>query len=688
MLYPHAHSEVPAGPTVLRRRASLFHLSTLAIGFAQGCATISDDEFAARMAAADADDATNDPALCANGQPPAIWYNDADADGYGDPQAPVSACEQPGGTANNSEDCDDLDARVAVWSVWYLDIDNDGIGSDSATRDCHPPVGYVGLTGDCDDLDAEVFPGAVEVCDGYDNDCDGLVDDEDDDVDLSSGVPVYPDRDGDGWGDDAGAIVVCRASTDFVALGGDCDDADAATHPDAVEVCDDFIDNNCNDSADDCGLAAEIDLSDPDVLTVGLGQSTPGTRVTALGDFDLDTVLDFAFASPTEGQGVVRTLAAANFALGADAASATWSGSAAGGRLGAGVANIGDIDLDGIPDFLLGEPLNSNGGPGAGAVWVVSSASTGSQVVSTGGWRVRGHQTGLGAGEAVAAAGDVDQDGVVDILVGAAAFGTGGEGNGAAFLMHGPISSARSLVEAEWSVRGTGDDGVGRALLGDVDVNGDGVVDIIVAGPYTDDTAGENSGLVSVFIGPLSGVAQMEDADVRIQGNAAEERLGMALSSGADVDGDGLDDLIVGAPGTDPGGRVGAGAALVFGGDQLALRATWTSAGAKAVLVGDGAEDAMGTSVHMGGDFNADGNADIVVGATGVRDGAGAAFAFYGPISGSHAASAADHRVSGVNGSSAGTDVYGLDVNRDGYDDLLIGAPFYALGQVVWGGGI
>ncbi len=166
------------------------------------------------------------------------WYRDSDGDSFGDPQEPIYSCEPPAGHVTNGLDCDDADANVNPdaeetcngkdddcdgvaddgfpTEEWYLDADSDGFGDPSQVVEaCAGPDGYVANDLDCDDTDASVNPDAEEICNGKDDDCDGLAD---------------PNEDGD-------AFPVCM---------GDCDDANGTVYPGAPEICD-GLNNDCDD---------------------------------------------------------------------------------------------------------------------------------------------------------------------------------------------------------------------------------------------------------------------------------------------------------------------------------------------------------------------------------------------------------------------------------------------------------
>jgi hypothetical protein len=201
------------------------------------------------------------------------FYLDLDHDDVGGEA--VQACARPEGTVLEGGDCDDDNALVNPGvaelcngidddcdglvdfdddlenPTWYGDADGDGYGLDTVLKvapGCEPPEGYAAAPGDCDDLDPAVNPDGTEVCNGYDDDCDELVDDADGSLD---GELYYEDEDNDGFGDAAGtAVVACSAPFGHEPDATDCDDSDATVNPDAIEVCN-GRDDNCVDDEND-----------------------------------------------------------------------------------------------------------------------------------------------------------------------------------------------------------------------------------------------------------------------------------------------------------------------------------------------------------------------------------------------------------------------------------------------------
>jgi hypothetical protein len=194
------------------------------------------------------------------------FYRDADGDGYGDPAAMTEACEAPVGYVAAAGECNDTNAAIhpgapevcngiddncngeidegVTKTTFYRDADGDGYGNATVTTEaCEAPSGYVATAGDCNDNDAAVHPGATEMCNGIDDDCDGQVDE---------GVQqtFYQDADGDGYGNAAATSEACQAPAGYVSNRSDCDDSNPAVHPGATEVCN-GIDDNCDGQIDE-----------------------------------------------------------------------------------------------------------------------------------------------------------------------------------------------------------------------------------------------------------------------------------------------------------------------------------------------------------------------------------------------------------------------------------------------------
>jgi len=188
------------------------------------------------------------------------YYRDADNDTYGDPAVTTQNCTQPAGYVLDNTDCDDSDANEHPNQTWYKDADND-LYSDGATNttSCTRPAGYkvaselTNMSVDCDDSNGAVNPGATEVCNGIDDDCDNQVDE---------GVTTtyYGDADGDTYGDANNSTQACSPPSGYVLDNTDCDDSNGSVNPGATEVCN-GIDDDCD------GL---IDDADPSIT----GQST------------------------------------------------------------------------------------------------------------------------------------------------------------------------------------------------------------------------------------------------------------------------------------------------------------------------------------------------------------------------------------------------------------------------------
>jgi formylglycine-generating enzyme required for sulfatase activity len=266
-----------------------------------------------------------------------VWYMDADGDGYGDPDVFTSACDQPEAYLSSSDDCDDGDASVHPGllelcdgvdqdcdgsidedptdpQIWYADADGDGYG-DPATfsYECSAPEGYVEGADDCDDGLVIASPDAVEICDGIDNDCDGLIDDEDDSVSFASLDAFYADADGDGFGSPGNVTYACQIPDDHVIDSSDCDDSDDKRRPGEPERCN-LLDDDCDGTIDEEAINPVVFYPDADGDGYGVdgadtlstcfseGGEAPGGYAILPGDCDdeVDSIYPTALELCTE----------------------------------------------------------------------------------------------------------------------------------------------------------------------------------------------------------------------------------------------------------------------------------------------------------------------------------------------------------------------------------------------------
>jgi hypothetical protein len=196
------------------------------------------------------------------------YYADADGDGFGDPGAEQLSCSQPEGTVSDNTDCDDTTSNAfpgnpevcdevdnncdgtvdeGVTTTYYADFDSDGYGNATLTQEaCAVPTGYTTNDVDCDDNIATVNPAATEMCNGYDDDCDATIDEDD----AADALTWYQDADSDTYGNVSVTYLACAQPSGYVATATDCDDARALTNPGATEFCNTY-DDNCNGTVDE-----------------------------------------------------------------------------------------------------------------------------------------------------------------------------------------------------------------------------------------------------------------------------------------------------------------------------------------------------------------------------------------------------------------------------------------------------
>jgi hypothetical protein len=199
--------------------------------------------------------------------PLTVWYLDNDGDQIGDSLQTFIGCSSPVGYVLDAGDCDDNNVQISGPVTYYLDNDGDAFGQNSSAQTLcqNPGVGYVTVGGDCNDADPLINPNATEICDGIDNDCDGIADDS------LIFTMYYVDADGDGFGDEATGVESCSQPQNTITVGGDCDDANDQIYPGATEICD-AVDNDCDGSTDE-GLTFITYYTDADNDGFGTGST-------------------------------------------------------------------------------------------------------------------------------------------------------------------------------------------------------------------------------------------------------------------------------------------------------------------------------------------------------------------------------------------------------------------------------
>ena len=621
------------------------------------------------------------------------WFADADGDGWGTNDVYSISCEAPSGYVDVDGDCDDSDADLNPGTVWYADVDADGYGADDYTSTgCNAPAGYVAAGGDCDDLDDGVNPDATEVCDGVDNDCDEAVDDDDDSVDSSTWTTWYADSDADGYGDEETSSASCEAPSSYVEDASDCDDSDGEVNPGATEVCDNGVDDDCSGDASGCTLTGEYDdtLADLLVTSSSSGDYT-GAEMTA-GDYDGDGVTDLVVSSyyANSGRGSV-SLFWGPVTADADisSADATWVGDGTYDYAGKFMES-GDLDGDGYDDLVVAAYGNDADASGGGAVYVIygSTGWSGSMDLEDADAVVRGQSSYDSLGESLVLA-DLDGDGYVELVHGITSYdsASSSSGEGAVGIWPGDSSrlsgeidgdDAPILLIGEDNSDYLGDD----RSLGAVDADGDGLMDLLL-GATGEDTTGAAAGATYLVYGMTSastGSYTVTDvASVTWYGDNAGEKLGSAVNGVGDIDGDGYDDLAMGAADADDGAYTSVGKVFLVHGSSTGAAGGTVSDIAFATFIGGSSYDGAGTDDVTGGDFDDDGYSDFVAGSNAVdpngNNAGGAAYLMYGPFTGTRYFSDADASFVGAAAAdNLGKSVLAADVDDDGIEDLVVGA--------------
>lgn len=613
------------------------------------------------------------------------WTIDQDGDGYAG-TATVDACDRPSEATNRSGDCNDDDPLVnpdatercngvdddcdgaidPPASRWYTDADGDGYGDQFGYTDaCEAPEGAVDNDQDCDDSRGDVYPGAAETWyDGIDQDCL-----RDDDWDADDDGHATPD-----------------------GGGGDCDDQDRLVHPDGREICHNGVDDDCDADPSDCELSGLIPMTRADWRIDGKGAGRYdylGYKVQGIGpgspftDRPLFALTQLDWAGGDLGHVYLYSLE--------DDGPAEQTRIVADDRhqlLGHSFSHVGDLNGDGHVDFTAASdngdsPSKADLGAHALTFFGPFAREIDANDYDQGWW---GNEDLNGLGQVMI--GPLVGEGMDGRLAISAygqwfynADGTA-SGTGAVYLLDPPFATDTYLTGSEHYIQGENNPNGAAYEMVTTDANGDGVSDItLYVGVLGVD---DRRSMVATFLGPITGARSILDHDGALITDSTTA-MGIVMDQPGDLDGDGVDEIVLGAPHDTVDDEYGEGAAYILSTpDLLEHSAPDDHALARIVGRAGASTDLLGSSLSHG-DFNNDGQTDLLIGAyfAAVPDGAGAKGVVYGfhhlPRGVVTAWTEADFQITGtVESGRAGWAISAdMDLDVDGCDDLLVSDPFW-----------
>lgn len=624
------------------------------------------------------------------------WFADKDSDTHGNPNVYTDSCDQPSGYVLTSDDCDDEDPTVSPEAtevcdddvdqncngvvddaenafLHFIDADGDRFGDPNKSYSSCITVGRFVTNGDdCDDQNSSVNPDATEFCkDEIDNDCDGETDTD------SVEIAWYRDADKDGFGNPDDHKFSCSQPDGYVADASDCDDEVSDINPNAEEVCNNGIDDNCDEDVNQCAYQNKTNLADLGTQFTHPEMSI-GDSVVAV-DLNDDQTDDIAMSGVSvdfdmENVGAVFI----NF-----------------GPFGAGMHDLSDSDsiiVGSTYEEQIGNNLTScdllgtqaqdliigsvSANSSSGIVYVVQGpVVSGTHSVDTLTTSVLYLSAGTTAqfGRSVSCHTDFDNE--TTLVVGSNGTDYNGENSGSVFIFKSKIETGKIDAGQTASTRlncpkAYDECGISVAVGSKM----------TLVGAYGDDTDGLNSGAVYVISEPIpQGEYSIDQiASSKLTCSHDGDICGLSVAYVGDIDDDGSEDFVVGAPGDDTNGT-DSGAVYVISSKIQQGKSTIEEV-AISKLVGEIGGDELGRFSNKGfGSIDHDQIDDLLIGCPKSKykdPSAGSVYYCRGPINpGEYLISNCQVSFGGTAGELAGSSLTILRQNAGMYNSAVATAP-------------